>query len=54
MGFETIVFSTSADKESEARSFGATEFYLLSEPEKVSKPVDVLIVTAGRYPDWEK
>jgi D-arabinose 1-dehydrogenase-like Zn-dependent alcohol dehydrogenase len=54
MGFETAVFSTSADKEAEAKSFGAKEFYLLSEPEKVVKPIDVLIVTSGKYPDWEK
>jgi D-arabinose 1-dehydrogenase-like Zn-dependent alcohol dehydrogenase len=54
MGFETAVFSTSADKEAEAKSFGAKEFYLLSEPEKVIKPINVLIVTSGRYPDWEK
>jgi D-arabinose 1-dehydrogenase-like Zn-dependent alcohol dehydrogenase len=54
MGYETVVLSTSADKEAEARSFGASEFYLLSEPEKISKPVNVLIVTGNRYPDWVK
>ena len=54
MGYETVVFSTSADKEAEARAFGASEFYLLSEPEKVTKPINVLIVTGSRYPDWAK
>ncbi|KAK0104273.1 hypothetical protein ONS96_005365 [Cadophora gregata f. sp. sojae] len=54
LGFDTIVFSTTAEKEAEAKSFGASEFYLLSEPEKITKPVDVLIVTAGKYPDWTK
>ena len=54
MGFETIVFSTSANKETEAKSFGASEFYLLSEPEKVVKPINVLIVAGSRYPDWSK
>ncbi|KAL2060707.1 hypothetical protein VTL71DRAFT_9348 [Oculimacula yallundae] len=54
LGFDTVVFSTTRDKEDEARGFGAEEFYLLSELEKVEKPVDVLIVTAGRYPDWTK
>lgn len=39
LGYETVVFSTSAAKEAEARSFGAEEFYLLSEVEKVAKPV---------------
>lgn len=54
MGYETVVFSTSANKEAEAKSFGASEFYLLSEPEKVTKPINVLIVTGSRYPDWAK
>jgi D-arabinose 1-dehydrogenase-like Zn-dependent alcohol dehydrogenase len=54
MGFETIVFSTSVNKETEAKSFGASEFYLLSEPEKVVKPINVLIVVGSRYPDWSK
>jgi D-arabinose 1-dehydrogenase-like Zn-dependent alcohol dehydrogenase len=52
MGYETVVLSTSANKEAEARSFGASEFYLLSEPEKITKPINVLIVTGSRYPDW--
>ena len=54
MGFDTIAFSTSAAKENEAKQFGATEFYLTSEPEKISKPLDVLIVAGNGYPDWEK
>ena len=54
MGFDTIAFSTSAAKENEAREFGATEFYLTSEPEKISKPLDVLIVAGNGYPNWEK
>ena len=54
MGYETVVFSTSADKEAEARSFGASEFYLLSEPENITKPINVLIVTGSRYPNWTK
>ena len=39
LGHDTVVFSTSAGKEAEARSFGATEFYLLGEVEKLSVPV---------------
>lgn len=54
LGFETIVFSTSAEKEAEAKSFGASEFYLLSEPEKITKPIDVLIIAGNKYPDWSK
>ncbi|KAK3313432.1 chaperonin 10-like protein [Apodospora peruviana] len=54
MGTEVVVFSTSRDKESEARGFGASEFVLLSELDKVSKPVDVLVVAGARYPDWSK
>jgi len=54
MGTEVVVFSTSSDKEAEARGFGASEFVLLNEPEKVSAPVNVLILTGNRYPDWNK
>ena len=54
MGAEVVVFSTSQSKEAEAKEFGATEFVLLSEPEKVSKPLDVLIVASNKYPDWSK
>jgi D-arabinose 1-dehydrogenase-like Zn-dependent alcohol dehydrogenase len=53
MGAEVVVFSTTPNKESEARSFGASEFVLSSEPEAISSPVDVLIV-AGGSPDWPK
>lgn len=52
MGAEVVVFSTSKDKEEEARGFGASEFVLLGEMEKVSRPVDVVILTANKYPDW--
>ena len=54
LGAEVVVFSTTNDKEAEARRFGASEFYLLSEPEKVTKPVDVLVFTGSAYPDWSK
>lgn len=54
LGAETVVFSTSAAKEMEAREFGASEFYLLDELEKVAKPVDLLLVTGTVHPDWTK
>jgi D-arabinose 1-dehydrogenase-like Zn-dependent alcohol dehydrogenase len=54
MGAEVVVFSTSKDKEAEARGFGASEFVLLSEVEAISKPLDVLVVTSSKYPDWSK
>jgi D-arabinose 1-dehydrogenase-like Zn-dependent alcohol dehydrogenase len=54
MGNEVVVFSTTKDKEAEARSFGASEFVLLDEPEKISAPVQVLLVTGATYPDWSK
>ena len=53
LGAEVVVFSSSQDKEEEARQFGASEFALLAEP-KVRKPVDVLVLTGSKYPDWEK
>jgi D-arabinose 1-dehydrogenase-like Zn-dependent alcohol dehydrogenase len=52
LGAEVVVFSSSPDKESEARAFGASEFYLLSEPEKIRSPVDVLVLTGSKYPDF--
>jgi D-arabinose 1-dehydrogenase-like Zn-dependent alcohol dehydrogenase len=54
MGSEVVVFSTSKDKEAEARSFGAAEFVLLDEPETISAPVQVLLITGSKYPDWDK
>jgi D-arabinose 1-dehydrogenase-like Zn-dependent alcohol dehydrogenase len=54
MGAEVVVFSTSKDKEEEARGFGALEFVLLSEPEAIQSPVDILVLTGSKYPDWTK
>ncbi|KAH8803400.1 chaperonin 10-like protein [Xylogone sp. PMI_703] len=54
LGNEVVVFSTTPDKEKEARKFGATEFYLTAEPNRISKPVDVLLISGSGYPDWEK
>lgn len=52
MGAEVVVFSRTDDKEKEARGFGADEFYLLSNPGAMKDPVDVLVLTGSRYPDW--
>lgn len=54
LGTEVVVFSTTKDKEAEAREFGASEFVLLSEADKIKAPVDVLIVSGSKYPDWQK
>ncbi|RFU33625.1 hypothetical protein B7463_g2716, partial [Scytalidium lignicola] len=54
LGAEVVVFSTSADKEEEAKKFGAKEFYLLSEPEKVKEPIDVLVLTGAKHPDFSR
>ncbi|KAK0645867.1 chaperonin 10-like protein [Cercophora newfieldiana] len=54
LGAEVVVFSTSKDKEQEAPGFGASEFVLLSEPESVKAPVDILVLTGSKYPDWSK
>lgn len=55
MGAETVVFSSSADKEEEARSFGASEFHLTDNMvETTSAPIDVLILTGTYFPDWDK
>jgi D-arabinose 1-dehydrogenase-like Zn-dependent alcohol dehydrogenase len=54
LGASVVVFSHSANKEAEARSFGAQEFYPLDDISKISTPVDVLVLTANTYPDWSK
>ncbi|KAJ9154901.1 GroES-like protein [Pleurostoma richardsiae] len=54
MGAEVVVFSSSADKESEARGLGAAEFVLMAEPDKVRAPVQTLVIAGNRYPDWSK
>jgi D-arabinose 1-dehydrogenase-like Zn-dependent alcohol dehydrogenase len=54
LGAETVVFSTSRNKEAEARGLGASEFVLLSELEKVQKPVDVVLIAGSQYPNWSK
>jgi D-arabinose 1-dehydrogenase-like Zn-dependent alcohol dehydrogenase len=53
-GAEVVVFSTSSNKEQEAKGFGANEFVLLDELEKLKAPVDILVLTASKYPDWNK
>lgn len=54
LGAEVVVFSTSRNKEAEAKGFGASEFYLLNETEKVTAPIDILVVAGSHYPDWDK
>lgn len=54
LGTEVVVFSTSKNKEEEARKLGASEFYLLDELEKVKKPINTLVVAGSKYPDWSK
>ncbi|KAL8329985.1 hypothetical protein RB597_005335 [Gaeumannomyces tritici] len=54
MGTEVVVFSTSRNKEEEAKKFGASEFHLLDELEKLTAPVDMLVVAGSKYPDWKK
>jgi D-arabinose 1-dehydrogenase-like Zn-dependent alcohol dehydrogenase len=54
LGAEVVVFSTSKNKETEAREFGASEFHLLSSLETVKAPVKVLVIAGSTYPDWSK
>jgi D-arabinose 1-dehydrogenase-like Zn-dependent alcohol dehydrogenase len=53
MGAHVTVFSTSPNKEKEARSFGAQEFVVLGQEDKLEHPVDVLLVTSHKSPDWK-
>lgn len=54
LGAEVVVFSSTPTKEAEAKGFGASEYCLASEPEKVSSPVDVLLISGKGHPDWSK
>jgi D-arabinose 1-dehydrogenase-like Zn-dependent alcohol dehydrogenase len=54
LGAEVVVFSHNNEKEGEARAFGAREFYMISEVASMAVPVDVLVLTGNRYPDWDK
>ena len=52
MGCEVTAFSTSANKEQEARNLGAHHFVNISDPEEVKKAansVDVFMTTATKY-----
>ncbi|UKZ96148.1 putative secondary metabolism biosynthetic enzyme [Trichoderma asperellum] len=49
MGTKVVVYSTSADKEQEARAWGASEFHLISTMyETIKAPIKVLLIT-GSY-----
>jgi D-arabinose 1-dehydrogenase-like Zn-dependent alcohol dehydrogenase len=52
LGAPVTVFSTSANKEKEAREFGASEFVVLGQEDKLEAPVDLLLITAHKAPDW--
>ena len=54
LGAEVTVFSTSAAKEEEAKGFGASEFVILGQEDQLFAPVDVLLITAQKAPDWSK
>jgi D-arabinose 1-dehydrogenase-like Zn-dependent alcohol dehydrogenase len=54
MGCEVVVFSGTANKKEEAKSLGATEFYVTKGVSRleVSVPVKHLLVTTSQFPDW--
>lgn len=54
MGCEVVVMSSSRDKEQEAKEFGASEFVHLGEIENLRAPVQVLVVTSAKNPDWNR
>lgn len=57
MGCEVVVFSSTESKKQEAMDLGATEFVATkgatSLKEKVSRPIDQLLVTASFPVDWD-
>jgi len=54
MGCEVVVFSGTESKREEAKSLGATEFYVTKGASKleVKKPIKHLIITTSQFPDW--
>ncbi|KAH8889550.1 GroES-like protein [Thozetella sp. PMI_491] len=54
MGVEVVVISTTKEKQQEAMGFGASEFVLLGDVDKILSPLQVLVVTGARMPNWNK
>lgn len=52
LGASTVVFSTSPNKEEEAKAFGASSFVVLGQEDKLKEPVDLLLITSHSAPDW--
>lgn len=56
MGCEVVVLSRSEKKEQEARNMGATEFHVFAPdggpPPTLKEPIDHLLVTSAKQPDW--
>lgn len=55
MGCEVVVFSSTDSKKSEATKLGASDFIATKDVKelKVSRPIDHLVVTTSRQPDWK-
>jgi D-arabinose 1-dehydrogenase-like Zn-dependent alcohol dehydrogenase len=55
LGAHVTVFSTTASKEEEARKFGAHHFVVLGQEKKqVKQPIDLLLLTGSKTPDWNR
>jgi D-arabinose 1-dehydrogenase-like Zn-dependent alcohol dehydrogenase len=54
LGATVVVLSSSRSKETEARSFGAHEFYLMDELESITAPLDILLITGSAFPPFDK
>jgi len=57
LGYETIAFSTSANKEKEAKEFGAEHFVDSSKKEQMEKwnrKIDFILSTVSANLDWEQ
>ncbi|EHK23112.1 uncharacterized protein TRIVIDRAFT_28882 [Trichoderma virens Gv29-8] len=53
LGAHVTVFSTTASKEEEARKFGAHHFVVLGQEKgQIKQPVDLLLLTGSKAPDW--
>ncbi|KAG2362578.1 chaperonin 10-like protein [Suillus spraguei] len=54
MGCEVVVFSGQEDKRADAMGFGASEFYVTKDVQKldIGAPLKHLFITAAQQPDW--
>jgi D-arabinose 1-dehydrogenase-like Zn-dependent alcohol dehydrogenase len=54
LGGTVVVVSSSRNKEAEAKAFGADEFFVFEELDKITAPLDILLITGSAFPPFER